>query len=509
MKYLFVIIVIIIIIPLTIEAQIYVSPTGNDTTGTGSVLNPYRTVQKALSYAYADSTIYLRDGIYNISSTLKLNRSGSQGKYIKLWAYPGEHPILDFSGESYSSSSRGVSISVNYCYLKGLIIRNAGDNGVYISGGYNIIENCQIYNNKDTGLQISSGGNNNYIYNCDAYGNNDPATGGQNADGIDVKLDAGIGNVIRGCRVFDNADDGYDCYQTSYQVIFDSCWAFHNGYNLWNIKGFTGNGNGFKLGGNYVPGPHKVTNCISFDNVIKGFDQNNNTAGITLFNCTSFRNGTYNFSFPNAPASGNGEDTLKNNISYKGGWNIASGSGGDAHLNSACILQTNSWATYSVNDTDFISFDTSLARVQRLADGTLPQTNFLRLNLNSFLVDAGVDVGILFNGNAPDQGAFESSPILDIIEHKKSSPSGYQLYQNYPNPFNPNTIIRFSLQKNGMTDLIVYDMLGKEVRNLIHKNLNAGEYNISFNAANLTSGVYIYKLSSNGENLFKKMILLQ
>ncbi len=103
MKNIHIIIFTIVIVSFSIEAQIYVSPSGNDTTGTGSISNPYRTIQKTLSYAYADSTIYLRDGIYNFSSTLKLNRSGSQGKYIKLWAYPGEHPVLDFSGESYNS----------------------------------------------------------------------------------------------------------------------------------------------------------------------------------------------------------------------------------------------------------------------------------------------------------------------------------------------------------------------------------------------------------------------
>ena len=509
MKNIFIIIFTIIIASYSTEAQIYVSPSGNDTTGTGSISNPYRTIQKALSYAYADSTIYLRDGIYNFSSTLKLNRSGSQGKYIKLWAYPGEHPVLDFSGESYSSSSRGISISVNYCYLKGLVVRNAGDNGIYISGGNNIIENCQIYNNKDTGLQISSGGNNNYIYNCDAYDNNDPATGGQNADGIDVKLSAGPGNVIRGCRVFDNADDGYDCYQTSYQVIFDSCWAFHNGYNLWNIQNFTGNGNGFKLGGDFVPGPHVVTNCVSFDNVIKGFDQNNNTAGVTLYNCTSFRNGTYNFSFPTAPASGNGEDTLKNNISYAGGWNTSAGSGGDAKLNSACILQDNSWQNFSVSDTDFISLDTSLARVQRLADGTLPSTNFLRLNPNSSLVDAGVNVGIRYNGKAPDLGAFESGIFTAINETKNYTPVIFHLSQNYPNPFNPSTKIIFTVKEEGMTDLIVYDLLGRVVENLMHKTLAAGEYSVYFNAGNLPSGIYVYRLSEGMNSVTKKMILLK
>ncbi|HEY9167671.1 MAG TPA: right-handed parallel beta-helix repeat-containing protein [Candidatus Kryptonia bacterium] len=385
--------------------QIYVSPSGSDSNA-GTIGAPLQTISKAMSMATAGTTIYLREGVYNISSTLGTGVSGTAGNYINLWAYPGETPILDFAGESYSSSSRGIELKRNYWYLKGLVIRNAGDNGIYISGFYNIVENCQISNCKDSGIQISNGGSYNYIHNCDSFGNNDPATQGQNADGIDAKLVAGPGNVIRGCRVYDNADDGYDCYGTGFPVIFDSCWAFHNGYNLWGISGFTGNGNGFKLGGADSIGLHVVTNCVSFDNVVKGFDQNNNMGGVTLYNCTSYRNGTYNFSFPSVPLVA--EDTLKNDLSYAGGWNSSAGSGGDARLNADAVIDSNSWTNHSVMASDFLSLDTSLARVTRLPDGSLPSTPLFRLAPSSSLIDAGIDVGLRFAGSAPDLGAFES-----------------------------------------------------------------------------------------------------
>jgi hypothetical protein len=390
-------------------AQIYVSPTGSDS-NPGTISQPLLSISKAMSMAKPDTTIYLRGGTYNLSATLGAGVSGTAGNYINLWAYPGETPVLDFSGEPYTGngSPRGIELKRNYWYLKGLIIQNAADNGIYISGSYNVVDNCRVSGSRDTGIQISSGASYNYIYNCDAFGNNDPLTQGQNADGIDVKLDAGPGNVIRGCRAYDNSDDGYDCYQTSYQVVFDSCWAFHNGYNLWNITGFTGNGNGFKLGGNFVPGPHIVTNCVSFDNVIKGFDQNNNTAGVTLYNCTSYRNGTYNFSFPTAPAAGNGEDTLRNDLSFAGGWNISAGGGGDYRLNSGVVQSNDSWLGHTISESDFLSLDTSLARVTRLPDGTLPSTNFLHLAPSSGLIDSGVYIGLPYAGTAPDIGAFES-----------------------------------------------------------------------------------------------------
>ncbi len=383
---------------LRAQTTIYVSPSGSDT-NPGTVSQPLQTISKAMSVAAAGTTIYLRGGVYNISSTLGAAVSGSAGNSINLWAYPGEKPVLDFSGESYSASSRGIEIKRNYWYIKGLDIRNAGDNGIFISGSNNIVENCSVSYCKDTGIQISSGGSNNYIHNCDAFDNNDPATQGQNADGIDVKLAAGPGNVLRGCRVFDNADDGYDCYGTANKVVFDSCWAFHNGYNLWNIQGFTGNGNGFKLGGDDSIGTHIVTNCVSFDNVVKGFDQNNNMGGITVYNCTSFRNGTYNYSFPYAPVSG--VDTFKNDISFEAG-------SADVRIVTGAVQDSNSWQGHTVTAADFLSLDTSLARLPRLADGSLPSTALFRLAPGSLLIDAGTDVGIAYEGNSPDLGAFES-----------------------------------------------------------------------------------------------------
>ena len=217
------------------QTTVYVSPDGSDS-NPGTINLPYQTIAKAMSVATAGTTIYLRGGTYPLNTTLGAGISGTAGNHINLWAYPGEKPILDFSGESYASSSRGIELKRNYWYLKGLTIKNAGDNGVYISGANNIVENCSVSYCKDTGIQISDGGSYNYIHNCDAFDNNDPATAGQNADGIDVKLAAGPGNVIRGCRVYDNSDDGYDCYGTANRVVFDSCWAFHNGYNLWNIQ---------------------------------------------------------------------------------------------------------------------------------------------------------------------------------------------------------------------------------------------------------------------------------
>jgi hypothetical protein len=85
----------------------------------------------------------------------------------------------------------------------------------------------------------------------------------------------------------------------------------------------------------------------------------------------------------------------------------------------------------------------------------------------------------------------------------------FSLGQNYPNPFNPNTKINFSLPKNEFAYLRVYDILGREVKTLIAEQLNAGEYQVDFDAKDLASGMYYYSLRA-GENVtVKKMVLVK
>jgi hypothetical protein len=88
-------------------------------------------------------------------------------------------------------------------------------------------------------------------------------------------------------------------------------------------------------------------------------------------------------------------------------------------------------------------------------------------------------------------------------------PDGYKLYQNYPNPFNPTTKIQFSLHKAGFVTLKVYDLLGREITTLVSEYKNAGTYVVDFDASDLSSGVYFYRMESNGFSDVKKMLLLR
>ena len=82
----------------------------------------------------------------------------------------------------------------------------------------------------------------------------------------------------------------------------------------------------------------------------------------------------------------------------------------------------------------------------------------------------------------------------------------FSLSQNYPNPFNPSTKINFSIPENGFVKLKIYDLLGKEVKDLVNANYSRGEYAVDFNAADLSSGIYVYSIEVNAEsgNTFKE-----
>src|SRR5205085_9879602 len=90
-----------------------------------------------------------------------------------------------------------------------------------------------------------------------------------------------------------------------------------------------------------------------------------------------------------------------------------------------------------------------------------------------------------------------------------SIPEFFNLYQNYPNPFNPVTRIQYAVPKEGNVKLIVYDMLGKEISTLVNQRSQPGRYEVEFDASNLASGVYFYKIEAEAFTDIKKMILLK
>ena len=103
-------------------------------------------------------------------------------------------------------------------------------------------------------------------------------------------------------------------------------------------------------------------------------------------------------------------------------------------------------------------------------------------------------------------GSFEYS---DEVNVEVLTPGSFELSQNYPNPFNPSTTIKYSLPENSFVNLAVYNLLGENVRTLVNEVQNAGNYNLNFDASGLTSGTYVYRLSTASGTLTQKMVLLK
>jgi uncharacterized delta-60 repeat protein len=103
-------------------------------------------------------------------------------------------------------------------------------------------------------------------------------------------------------------------------------------------------------------------------------------------------------------------------------------------------------------------------------------------------------------------GTFKYSKEVDA---NVSVPLQFTLGQNYPNPFNPTTQIEYSIPKDGIVNLTVYNTLGQQVASLVNGNMNAGKYQVTFDASRFTSGVYYYRLVSGSNVMVKKMMILK
>ncbi|MDP3580917.1 MAG: T9SS type A sorting domain-containing protein, partial [Ignavibacteria bacterium] len=88
-------------------------------------------------------------------------------------------------------------------------------------------------------------------------------------------------------------------------------------------------------------------------------------------------------------------------------------------------------------------------------------------------------------------------------------PVTYSLDQNYPNPFNPSTQIKYSVANAGNVSLKVYDVLGRQVADLVNKHQDVGNYSVNFNASALSSGIYFYRIESGSFVSVKKMMLVK
>lgn len=287
--------------------EFWIATDGADT-NPGTEAAPFATVIKGLSKAKPGVKLWLKPGNYASAATINISfgYSGTEQMPVTLQAAPGGRPVLDFSLQQPGNDDlRGINLVANYWHIKGIEIKKAGDNCIAIAGSSNVIEDVIVHECGDTGIQITAPSDqatddsraaNNTILNCDSWGNLDSATGGENADGFAAKLRIGPGNTFKGCRAWNNADDGWDLFASDDVVKIDNCWAFSNGKPIGGSNP-QGDGNGFKLGGapngaGQGGAVHLVTASFAFENKSCGFVRNNNPEVPKLSACGAKDNKT-------------------------------------------------------------------------------------------------------------------------------------------------------------------------------------------------------------------------
>ena len=497
--------------------DIHVATTGRDDNA-GTEEAPLLTIHKAIEMVNPGDRILIHEGTYMISERIKIPALATTPDLrCEMRAWPEDavgKVIIDGTNMKHTTEAAFkmgrcvyVNHEANYWTFFGLVLQNAEDNGMKVEGSYNIIERCIFRWNNDTGLQIGmykdwkieetksfpiSGQpefNPNFTYcrynkviNCDSYENYDSRTyngsdDGGDADGFAVKLFPGPGTEFHGCRAWSNSDDNWDLYMTYHPVVIDHCWAWHAGYLKDGSFDKDRNGNGFKLGGGasaggadfeHSIGAHVLTNCVSFENGHKGFDQNNAYEGMYIFNCVAWGN-EYNYRFPTEFKYGFMD--IHNCI----GWGATAEKSGhkvgnheflspdkSGYQDPTAGTTFNSWTTidgcspvkesfkpdggdYTPATKDhsgeFLSLSVADFMADREADGSLPDNNFARLKPNSIFKDMGMpvigftparkiseaecigyiaglneyitadDIYIPYNDAAPDFGAYETDGV--------------------------------------------------------------------------------------------------
>ena len=104
---------------------------------------------------------------------------------------------------------------------------------------------------------------------------------------------------------------------------------------------------------------------------------------------------------------------------------------------------------------------------------------------------------------------YNNIPPIGIQNISTTVPKSYSLEQNYPNPFNPTTLISFDIKQSDIYKFEIFNNLGQNVKEIFHKSFNPGTYQINFEAAKLSSGIYYYILSSQKERFVKSFVLLK
>ncbi|KAF5519302.1 Pectate lyase L [Colletotrichum aenigma] len=386
-------------LPLALAANIYVAPTGNPTPD-GSSAKPFGDIQGAINITQPGDVVILRGGTYDVLKNINITVNGTAQAPITLRAATDEIVIID--GEGLPNTPAPVDAKIpgkergvlhvefaQYWNFQRLTFAH-GPYGVYVKDSSNLRFNQIVTrDNYESGFHMQGALSNNVISYLDSYGNRDPRNNGENADGIAIKEGKGEGNIIVGSRFWDNSDDGVDFWTaspgatatTAGQVdlsLHDFLYSRADHF-VQDLPDFTGNGNGFKLGGgsagDILPAGRDVVNCIAFGNKANGFTDNSQTGKFLFEENTSVWNGAVGFRSVNATG------VLERNIAAvnRPGPPTNVTYGGQVTLRGAQISRDNSWDNSAplLTNASFKSIDIGLVTGARNKNGKIAASDFL------------------------------------------------------------------------------------------------------------------------------------
>ncbi len=437
----------------------------------------------------------------------------------------------------YDGRGIGLLYGVGYNTVKNCVVYNSAAEGIMVyNNEYNLLENVKVYcdqspyyANTHYYFQIES--NNNTIRNCyiERVGNLE-----HNGHGFEIKGDGQeyFGNLFENCKAKNMEIGGFVLrHRKVHNNTFKNCisiggigilirdGATHN--NFYNMKTVdcseavsfmdTGEDEGKQFAGRF----NDFYNCV-FENSTYAIDFNsynlNSDANDNRFINCIFDGGSYLFNSGRTNYDNKMINCVVTNVTnYK--------SGGDVDF---YFKKTNFW-----NNSFNIPEGTDLLKADPLfvdaANGNYNLSN------NSPCIDAGIvdTTGLnlphydlvgnlrIFDGNGDgnaivDMGVneYNSTPV-SINENKIAVTTKFNLFQNYPNPFNPSTVISFTLSTSQNVMLAVYNMLGEKIAELVNGNMSEGNHSVTFDASNLSSGIYIYRISTDNFASNKKMLLIK
>ena len=475
----------------------YAAPTGN-ASNDGKSFAKAKSFAAALSLIKTGDSLLLQGGTYlipytsGVKNTFNFTASGQDGDPIYVGTLDNTRALFDFSTPPYEwvQNGYGFSVAGSYWYFKNIDITRASYQGAYVTGAHNTFFHCSFYLNRFSGIEINKGGSATSVINCDSYQNYNPkpisGVSGAAADGFAPKQTQGAGNVLMGCRAWENSDDGYDTFDSPEGVVIENCWSFNNGSLKVGDSTYSGNMDGFKLGGNSQVQHNEVYNCVSFGNGLRGYDENNNKGGVKVYNCLAYNNNA-NYMFTGTLNSGEQHD-FRNNISLTE--KTAS------NIKSTNKQVNNTWNSgFSVSKSDFKSLDLSLATIARNADGSIPETDLFRLKAGSKLIDAGTSTGRPYLGSHPDIGPFEFQDFTTDFTLSGNFTEGMVVFPTWVEEV---VHVRF-LSSYNAASVAIFSMEGI----LVHSEaLEKGENDIS--CQDLKSGPYLVQVKNNGmSNVFR------